>query len=94
METVKENIKKHDNTKLILTNRCALNLCGVNKVYSATTNCISLMLGTDDAIIDGTDLHVKKLDIETGIVDIEGTVNSIKYGKAKNSKNFFKRIFS
>ncbi len=90
----KEIVKKHENTKLVLNNRSDMNLSGVNKVYSATENCVSLVLGTDDVLIEGNGLHVTKLDIDTGIVNVEGTVNSIKFGKSKNSKNFLKRIFS
>lgn len=94
MENNKEILKKHDNTKLVLANRSTLNLTGVNKVYSATESCISLMLGGDNVLIDGENLHVNKLDIDTGVVDIDGIVNAIKFGKSKNSKNFIKRIFS
>lgn len=94
MENNKEILKKHDNTKLVLTNRSTLNLNGVNKVYSATESCVSLMLGKDDILIDGANLHINKLDIDTGVVDIDGTINAIKFGKNKNSKNFIKRIFS
>ena len=90
----KEIVKKHENTKLVLNNRSDMNLSGVNKVYSATENCVSLVLCTDDVLIEGNGLHVTKLDIDTGIVNVEGTVNSIKFGKSKNSKNFLKRIFS
>lgn len=90
----KQNTIKHENTKLVLTNRNDLSLNGVNKVYSATESCVSIVLGSDDTLIEGNSLHVTKLDIETGIIALEGTVNSIKFGKNKNSKNFIKRIFS
>ena len=94
VETKNEVTKKHENTKLILTNKSQLNLTGVNKVYSCTETCVSLMLGNDDTLIEGSNLHVQKLYIDTGAVDIEGTVCAIKLGKGKNSKNLFKRIFS
>lgn len=80
--------------KIILTNRKELSLNGVQKVNSATENVVNLKCNQTDLIIQGSDLHIKKLDIEQRFVEIEGQVDSMKYTKGSSKKNgFIKRIF-
>lgn len=81
------------NTKIIVNNLNSVNLTGVTKVFSATESVISLKLASTDILIEGENLHVIKLDVESGIVDIEGQIFKIKQEKSKQSKNIFKRIF-
>ena len=89
------NQNKHTtkNSKIVLCNREILNLSGVTKMGNATENTISLFIANESMVIEGTNLHITKLDIETGVADIEGKVTAIKFAKAKNSQGFFKRIF-
>ena len=86
----KENAVK--NSKVVLCNRQTLNLSGVTKMGSATENAICVDIANEKTVIEGSNLHITKLDIETGFVDIEGKVNSIKFNKG-TSQGFFKRIF-
>lgn len=86
-----EKIKNH---KLLCLNRNELSVTGVSKVNSATEKQINLVINNEQLIIFGMNLHVNKLDIEQGIVEIVGTVDSIKYSKSNAIKEgFFKRIF-
>lgn len=91
MENSTERTK---NSKIVVVNRSTTNLCGVTKVNSATESCVSVLLAGESLLIEGNNLHVQKLDVETGIVDIEGTISSFKFAKGKSNKGFFKRIFS
>ena len=91
MENLVERVK---NTKILITNRATTNLCGVTKVNSATESCVSVMLDGESLVIEGKNLHIQKLDVIAGVVDIEGTVSSLKFAKEKSNKGFFKRIFS
>lgn len=90
----KENEKPTKNTKILICNRESINLLGVTKVGSCTETTICLDLAGESMIIEGQGLHITKLDIETGIVDITGKVNGLKYAKGKTNGGFFKRIFS
>lgn len=85
--------KSFKNSKITITNQNITNLCGVSKVCSATENCISVIVDNKNFIFEGNNLQVTKLDVESGIVDFEGTIFSIKLGKQKAKKNIFKRIF-
>lgn len=79
------------NHKLICDNRNLLEITGVEKVESTNENQVVLLISSSPVLITGKGLHVKKLDVQTGIVEIEGTIDGIKYQAEK--KNFFKRIF-
>lgn len=91
MEEKKVFVSK--NNKIVINNLNTLNLTGVTKVFSATETTISLKLGETDIVVEGENLHVLKLDIESGVVDVEGNVFKVKQEKPKQSKNIFKRIF-
>ena len=91
MENSVERVK---NTKIVITNRTLTNLCGESKVNSATESCVSVMLAGESLVIEGKNLHIQKLDVDTGVVDIEGTITSFKFAREKSNKGFFKRIFS
>ena len=82
------------NSKILITNKNLINICGVTKVKSATETCVSFELGGESTIIEGSNLHVLKLDLEQNILDLEGDIKALKTGTKKSDKNFFKRIFS
>lgn len=81
---------KTTNENLNLINRKSLILEGVVEVNNTSESCISLKLKDTTLNISGSNLHITKLDVNTGIVEAEGIFDSIKYGK---SGNIFKRIF-
>ena len=49
-------------------------------------------------MIKGKDLHVNKLNLEKGEVDIDGTIDSLTYSEvsdySKKGESLFKRLFS
>ena len=93
-QLTKNQTEKQKNSKITITNKQTTNLFGVEKVISATENQINLVLAGESMIVDGSNLHILKLDIDSKVVDFEGTIYSIKFGAKKKDKNFFKRIFS
>lgn len=86
-----ENSKKFTESMITLQNRKCLSLTGVEKVLSSNENQICLIVCSNSLTINGSELSVQKLDVENGMVKIEGTINSIKYDEKK--ENFLKRIF-
>lgn len=88
---MKQNIKPN---KIVITNQKEINLTGITKVNSATETNISLIINNKNLVIEGEKLHVLKLDVDSGIIDIEGCINTLKFDKSKQNKNIFKRIFS
>lgn len=89
----KEN-EKFKNSKIVITNKNQTNICGVDKVISATENIISFILAGENASLEGKNLHVLKLDTTLGTIDVEGEITTLKLSNAKAGKNFIKKIFS
>lgn len=83
--------------KIILTNRgtCALN--GITDILSFDVNEILLETDMGMLMIRGMDLHVNRLTLEKGEVDLSGKVDSIQYSDVAKGKNqgesFWGRLF-
>ena len=84
-----ENILK--NNKIICDNRKILDLSGIDKLKSSQPTQVVCETNKTPLIIIGKNLHIKKLNLEEGVVQIEGEIDEIKYQAEK--KNLFKRIF-
>lgn len=87
-----ENIvKKAESTqsRVVLENRTHLTITGVSKVDSSNETSIVLYIKDTKMCVSGSDMHITRLSIEEGIVEVDGTINTIKYA----SSNMLKRIF-
>ena len=86
------NEKKFNNSKLMLDNRKTLSLTGVEKAISSNENNMIFQVNGAKVFITGQNLHIEKLDVESGMLSLSGTVDCIKYGTEGN-KNMLKRLF-
>ena len=86
---VSKNI--HNVHKICIDNRKNLILTGVDKVDNATPDFFSCVIAGNNLKILGEMLEVKKIDVEEGVVELAGVVNSLSYLAEK--KSFLKRIF-
>jgi len=75
---------------LNLTNRQTLSLEGIVEILSSSETQLNIKLKDTSLAITGQNMHITKLDVNTGILEVNGLIDSIKYGK---SGNIFKRIF-
>lgn len=68
--------------KFLLTNRRTCTISGVSDVLSF--DITEVLLETDQGMlmIKGSDLHVNRLTLEKGEIDIEGKVDSLTYSEA------------
>lgn len=85
--TGEKAVKDHN---LTLTNREKLVVTGIEKVKSANDKSVLILLPNTTLYIGGSNLQVNQLDLHTGILEIVGLVDEIKYG---NGKPLLKRIF-
>lgn len=93
LETNKTPEKTFAESQVTLLNRRTLNITGVEKVYETTTKGVQLKVAGSNMCITGEGLNISKLDVETGIIQLEGLINEIKYSSEQNKENFFKKIF-
>lgn len=83
--------------KCVLTDR---NICGLNGVVDVLSFDLGeVLLETEQGMlmIKGSDLHVKRLSLDKGEVDIEGRVDSLTYsesaGYAGRGESFLTKLF-
>ncbi|MGI6413350.1 MAG: sporulation protein YabP [Syntrophomonadaceae bacterium] len=62
-----------------LVNRKNMELTGINNVNTFDEQLILLETGMGLISISGQDLHITKLNLDEGKVDLEGSINSVEY---------------
>lgn len=82
--------------RLTLADRSICSITGIREVISFDVKEVILDTELGTLTIKGQDLHVKRLTLEKGELDMEGLVESFAYSDsqaAKESESFFSRIF-
>lgn len=83
--------------QIMLYNREKGNLTGILDVISFDENTIVLDTDMGLLTIKGKDLHVSRLTLEKGEIDIEGQADSLVYSSSKSFKktgqSFLSRLF-
>ena len=83
--------------KLVINNRKTSVITGVLDVLSFDLNEILLETELGMLMIKGSDLHVNRLSLDKGEVDISGTIDSVSYSevneKVKKGENFISKLF-
>ena len=81
----------------MMQNRSALSITGIRDVVSFDEN--QVILDTDMGILTmkGKELHVSRLNLEKGEVDVDGSVDSLIYSSNeayhKSGESLFSRLF-
>lgn len=87
-------IKAH---KLVINNRKTSMVTGVLDVLAFDLNEILLETEQGMLMVKGTDLHVNRLSVEKGEVDLTGHIDSIAYSEVqqanKKGESFFVKLF-
>ncbi len=89
----KTSVQTH---KLLLNNRKTGSFSGILDVLSFDIAEILLVTELGMLHVKGTDLHVNRLNLEKGEVDIEGQINSLEYSDMPHSGmkgSFFGKLF-
>ncbi|MDE5908886.1 MAG: sporulation protein YabP [Lachnospiraceae bacterium] len=83
--------------KLILNNRRSCNLTGVNDVLSFDEHEIILETEQGMLMIKGMELHVNRLMLDKGEVDVDGRIDSFTYseqsGMSAKGESLLSRLF-
>lgn len=84
---------KQNSHNIILENRCKISMSGVEKVENFDDNEISLLTNLGELTIKGNNLHISKMDVETGEMAVEGKIIGLVYNETQKSNCIIKRIF-
>ena len=83
--------------KITVLNRRTCNLTGVNDVLSFDVNEIILETDQGMLMIKGSELHVNRLTLDKGEVDVEGKIDSFTYseqaGSVAKGESLLSRLF-
>ncbi|MCI5517496.1 sporulation protein YabP [Roseburia sp. MUC/MUC-530-WT-4D] len=83
--------------KLLLNNRNTGSFTGILDVLSFDIAEILLETEMGMLLVKGADLHVNRLNLEKGEVDIEGDIRSLEYsdvpGPGGKNESFLSRLF-
>jgi len=83
--------------KVSLNNRNSGMISGVSDVLSFDVNEILLETEQGMLMVKGSELHVKRLTLEKGEIDIEGLIDSLTYsnngGKGQKNESLLGRLF-
>lgn len=90
----RQMVKAH---KLVVNNRKTSMVTGVLDVLAFDLNEVLLETEQGMLMLKGNDLHVNRLSLEKGEVDLTGHVDSIAYSdvqqNSKKGENFFVKLF-
>ena len=79
---------------LIMEGRSRISVSGVEDVDSFDESEIILLTSKGELIVRGLDLHVEKLSLDVGELEITGTVNSCEYVEEhRKQEGFLARLF-
>ncbi len=83
--------------RLVFADRQSGSLTGIRDVVSFDENRVILDTDMGLLTIEGSGLHMKRLTLEKGEVDMEGKVDSLSYssneGYRKSGESWFARLF-
>jgi sporulation protein YabP len=80
--------KKHT---LEMAERKTLTVCGVQDVISFDDSCILLSTVCGVMSVDGAEMRIVSLDLESGKVEISGSVNGIIYPESAAKVGLFRK---
>lgn len=79
---------------VVLEERECLTVSGVNDVDSFDEDMIVAFTNLGELTIKGSELHISKLDTETGELNVEGDISALIYSSDQSdSSGFFGRLF-
>ncbi|GHV40336.1 hypothetical protein FACS189490_05310 [Clostridia bacterium] len=80
--------------KVSLENRERLSLTGITEVLSFDENTVAAATDRENIIIKGEGLKIGAVNVNSGQLDVTGTINSVAYDSSKGfGKNILGKIF-
>lgn len=79
--------------QLLLEDRERLTISGVSDVDSFDETTIVVYTDLGELTIKGDNLHISRLNVETGDLKVEGTIAALTYAEPAVKGGFFGRLF-
>ena len=78
--------------QLILQDRQQAELTGVSDVDSFDETAVIAYTSLGELTIRGSGLHIKRLDLESGALSVEGNIRQLEYTDSHRNGGFFGRL--
>ncbi len=78
---------------IIIENRAKISISGVSDVENFDENMVQLYTNRGLLTVKGTGLHIERLNLETGELAVEGTIDGLEYSEAVVNSGFWSRLF-
>lgn len=79
---------------VIMENRSALTVSGVCDVDSFDEQTVVIFTDMGELTVRGQDLHINKLSLDIGEMNLEGKIASLSYtNEQPKSQGFFSKVF-
>lgn len=79
---------------LIMQDRSSLSVSGVSDVDSFDEQTVVMYTNMGELTVKGDDLHINKLNVESGDIVMEGKIYSMSYSDdSPKSKSFLSKLF-
>lgn len=78
---------------LNLDSRTKLSISGVNDVSGFDENLIVLSTDLGDLTVRGQELHIDRIDLDAGQLEVRGTVQELSYDEPARSGSLWSRLF-
>lgn len=94
MQEDKKSVKLPHN--IILEDRKLLSISGVNDIDNFDENVVVLYTDMGELTVKGANLHISKLNVDTGELTMDGEIAALFYNEEPRSKpsgGFFSKVF-
>lgn len=78
---------------LQLDNREKMRLSGVSDVSGFDENGISLTTDMGELLIRGEELHIDKIDLDAGLLELRGKISELSYEERSPRGSLWTRLF-
>lgn len=90
------DISKKENTphEIHISSRRQMSVDGVKEVIGFDENTVQLTTLCGDMTVEGSEIHIKVLDVERGQVTLEGKIDSVFYSDPHSGekRSFWERL--
>ena len=79
--------------RLSLEGRGVLNIDGVEDVSGFDDSLVVLRTSQGELSIRGQQLHIERIDLESGVLQLKGHVQELSYDEPSEANGLWKRLF-
>ena len=78
---------------LKLDSREMLNISGVEDVSGFDEGLVILTTALGELNIRGSGLHIEKIDLSSGLLELRGNIQELSYDESNQSSSLWKKLF-